>query len=310
MITQLDKIQTITQAITDNISQVIIGKEAVIEKLLICLCAKGHVLIEDVPGIGKTTLVHALSKSLDLDFKRIQFTVDLMPSDITGFNMYHPKHGEFIFQQGAIMSNLILADEINRSSPKTQSALLEVMSEQQVSVDGQTYEVPSPFMVLATQNAIEYLGTFPLPEAQLDRFLMKIKLGYPNLSEEKQILELDSQKAIKDKLTTLLSKDDVLWLQEQVDDVECHDSIKNYIVEILAATREHDKITVGASPRAGQMLLKASKAKALLNGRNYVVVDDVKSLVIDVLAHRMSAPSDVNLSSELTNILKAIVAPK
>ncbi|NLC42177.1 MAG: MoxR family ATPase [Erysipelothrix sp.] len=310
MIEQVERFNELATAINDNISQVIIGKEEVVEKLLICLCAQGHVLIEDVPGIGKTTLVSALAKSLDLDFKRIQFTVDLMPSDITGFNMYHPKRGEFIFQKGAIMTHMVLADEINRSSPKTQSALLEVMSEYQVSVDGQTYHLPKPFMVLATQNAIEYLGTFPLPEAQLDRFLMKIKLGYPLAQEEMEILELDSLDRIEHNLKTLLSIDEVLWMQQQVPKVECADSIKKYIVNLLNATRNHPDLTVGASPRAGQMLLKASKAKALLKGRSYVVVDDVKSLVLDVLAHRMSANQEVNIRDILSDIMSKVEAPK
>lgn len=310
-----ERLSNIAKAIEENISQVIIGKQNVVEYLLISLIASGHVLIEDVPGIGKTTLVSALAKSLSLSFKRIQFTTDLMPSDITGFNLYHPRDQEFVFQEGAVMANLVLADEINRSSPKTQSALLEVMQENQVTVDGKTYPMEEPFMVLATQNAIEYLGTFPLPEAQLDRFLMRIHLGYPNTEEEMLVLDLDSQDIIDNKLTQVADRADVLWLRSQLKDVYCQPEIKEYIVSLLQATRNHPSLSLGASPRAGQMLLRGAKAKALLKGRDYVTVDDVKSLVVVVLAHRLSLDAkvqtqDITTDTVLVQILESLKAPK
>lgn len=310
-----ERLSNIAKAIEENISQVIIGKQNVVEYLLISLIASGHVLIEDVPGIGKTTLVSALAKSLSLSFKRIQFTTDLMPSDITGFNLYHPRDQEFVFQEGAVMANLVLADEINRSSPKTQSALLEVMQENQVTVDGKTYPMEEPFMVLATQNAIEYLGTFPLPEAQLDRFLMRIHLGYPNTEEEMLVLDLDSQDIIDNTLTQVADKTDVLWLRSQLKDVYCQPEIKEYIVSLLQATRNHPSLSLGASPRAGQMLLRGAKAKALLKGRDYVTVDDVKSLVVVVLAHRLSLDAkvqtqDITTDTVLVQILESLKAPK
>lgn len=311
MVLEINKFQQVAQQITQSISQVVIGKEEVVEKLLICLLAKGHVLIEDVPGIGKTTMVSALAKTLDLSFNRIQFTSDLMPSDITGFNMYHPQSGEFIFQKGAIMAHLVLADEINRSSPKTQSALLEVMQENQISIDGTTYQLPQPFMVLATQNAIEHLGTFPLPEAQLDRFLMRVRLGYPSYEQEMRILELDSQQVIETNLQTILNRDDILMMQQQVSQVFCHDDIKRYIVNLLDATRHHPKVELGASPRAGQMLLKAAKAKALLSSRDYISVDDVRALVIDVLSHRITLKEQQHSPDEvLVSIMSSLVTPK
>lgn len=311
MVLEINKFQQVAQQITQSISQVVIGKEEVVEKLLICLLAKGHVLIEDVPGIGKTTMVSALAKTLDLSFNRIQFTSDLMPSDITGFNMYHPQSGELIFQKGAIMAHLVLTDEINRSSPKTQSALLEVMQENQISIDGTTYQLPQPFMVLATQNAIEHLGTFPLPEAQLDRFLMRVRLGYPSYEQEMRILELDSQQVIETNLQTILNRDDILMMQQQVSQVFCHDDIKRYIVNLLDATRHHPKVELGASPRAGQMLLKAAKAKALLSSRDYISVDDVRALVIDVLSHRITLKEQQHSPDEvLVSIMSSLVTPK
>ena len=215
--------------IENNINRIMIGKNAVIEELLIALAAGGHVLIEDVPGIGKTTLVSSLARSLNLSFNRIQFTPDLMPSDVTGFNLYNQKTNEFEFQPGAVMKQLILADEINRTSPKTQSALLEVMQEGQVTVDGVTYVLPQPFMVLATQNPVEHLGTYPLPEAQLDRFMLKINLGYPSLDEEVQILRLYDQDEVLDQLSPVAGVDQVLWMREQTRLVHCADSIKYYL---------------------------------------------------------------------------------
>ena len=262
--------------IEENISHVMVGKEDVIRKLMISLAAKGHILLEDVPGIGKTTLVSALAKSLDLNFSRIQFTPDVMPSDVTGYNMYNPAKAAFEFHPGVIMTQLLLADEINRTSPKTQSALLEAMQESQVTVEGQTYELMQPFMVLATQNPIEQVGTYTLPEAQLDRFMLKITLGYPNLNEEMAILGRYSEDNPLDDLKPVASAQDILWLQDQVRYVYVSDAIKRYISILSARTREHPELELGISPRASLMLMHAAKAEALLSGRDYVLPDDAR----------------------------------
>lgn len=279
--------QKISQAILANVNKVIVGKERVIQRLLIALLSGGHVLIEDVPGIGKTTMVHALARALQLDFHRIQFTPDLMPSDVTGFNLYNPKDGEFVFQEGAVMTQILLADEINRSSPRTQSALLEAMQEGQVTVDNTTYPLPTPFMVLATQNPIEHVGTYPLPEAQLDRFMMRISLGYPSIEEEMDIVSLNSDQLLREEVQAAASVEELMWMREQAQSVLISDAVKRYIVDLCRATREHPLIDLGASPRAAQMLLSACRSLALMNGRDYVIPDDVQELIGDVLAHRL-----------------------
>ncbi len=279
--------QKISQAILANVNKVIVGKERVIQRLLIALLSGGHVLIEDVPGIGKTTMVHALARALQLDFHRIQFTPDLMPSDVTGFNLYNPKDGEFVFQEGAVMTQILLADEINRSSPRTQSALLEAMQEGQVTVDNTTYPLPTPFMVLATQNPIEHVGTYPLPEAQLDRFMMRISLGYPSIEEEMDIVSLNSDQLLREEVQAAASVEELMWMREQAQSVLISDAVKRYIVDLCRATREHPLIDLGASPRAAQMLLSACRSLALMNGRDYVIPDDIQELIGDVLAHRL-----------------------
>lgn len=284
--------QEITESIKKSINQVIVGKSEAIDHLIIALSSSGHILIEDVPGVGKTTLVSALAKSLDLSFKRIQFTPDLMPSDITGFNMYNPKLGEFVFQQGAIMSQLVLADEINRTSPKTQSALLEVMQENQVSIDGSTFQLPQPFMVLATQNPIEHVGTYPLPEAQLDRFMLKIKLDYPTVQEEMAILDIDDATEKLELIKPVANVDDILRMRQQVNQVYAADPIKKFIIDISNKTRTHPDLLIGASPRAAQSLLKASRAHALLQNRDYVIPEDVMAMVKPVLSHRLSLKAE------------------
>lgn len=271
-----------------NINQIMIGKAPVIEQLLIALAAGGHVLIEDVPGIGKTTLVSSLAKSLNLSFRRIQFTPDLMPSDVTGFNLYNQKTNAFEFQAGAVMSQLVLADEINRTSPKTQSALLEVMQEGQVTVDGVTYVLPQPFMVLATQNPVEHLGTYPLPEAQLDRFMLKINLGYPTVEEEVAILNLYDEENPLVRLNPVAGADQVLWMREQARLVHCAESVKYYISLLTAETRQHPDVRLGASPRASKMLMQAAKGRALLRGRDFVRPDDVQLMATAVLSHRLT----------------------
>lgn len=278
-----------------NINQIMIGKSAVIEQLLIALAAGGHVLIEDVPGIGKTTLVSSLAKSLSLSFTRIQFTPDLMPSDVTGFNLYNQKTNAFEFQAGAVMSQLVLADEINRTSPKTQSALLEVMQEGQVTVDGVTYVLPQPFMVLATQNPVEHLGTYPLPEAQLDRFMLKINLGYPTVDEEVAILNLYDEENPLIRLNPVAGADQVLWMREQARMVHCAEPVKYYISLLTAETRQHPDVRLGASPRASKMLMQAAKGRALLRGRDFVRPDDVQAMAGSVLAHRLTLKPESRL---------------
>ena len=304
---QPQKFQQLAHAIKNNIQKVIVGKDEAIYQLIIALSSDGHVLIEDVPGIGKTTLVSALARSLELSFKRIQFTPDLMPSDITGFNYYNPKDGEFVFQEGLIMSHLVLADEINRTSPKTQSALLEVMQEQQISIDGHTLVVPQPFMVLATQNPIEHVGTYPLPEAQLDRFMLRIHLDYPTHQEELSILEIQDAQELLKQIQPIATKNDVMWMREQVKLVYADQKAKSYIVNLVNATRNHPDLVIGASPRAAQSLLKASKAQALLNGRDYVIPDDVMRLAISLLGHRLSIKAEkISLTTSVESVLSDI----
>ena len=258
--------QTILQAIRDNIGRVLIGKQEAIDLLLTALLCRGHVLIEDVPGVGKTTLAQAFAHSLGLSFQRIQFTPDVLPSDITGFNLYDLKRGVMDFHPGAIMSQVILADEINRSSPKTQSSLLEVMQENQVTVEGVTYPVPQPFMVLATQNPIEYAGTFPLPEAQLDRFLMRIQLGYPEHFEEIKILQQHLKPPQVSDLAVVAGQAVIEELQAQCDAVQVSYPVMEYIARIIERTREHEAIALGISPRGSIALMRAARAWACLQG--------------------------------------------
>ncbi|WP_308539780.1 MoxR family ATPase [uncultured Murdochiella sp.] len=273
--------------VLSSIGHVVVGKEVPAKKMLICLLAGGHVLLEDVPGIGKTTLVHALAKSVRLDFQRIQFTPDLMPSDVTGFNMYNPKTAEFEFREGAVNTQILLADEINRSSPRTQSALLEAMQEGQVTVEGVTYPLPKPFMVMATQNPVENVGTYPLPEAQMDRFMMRISIGYPSVEEEMEIISTNAMRRIQKDVNVVAEKEVISWLREQIPQVEVTEEVKRYMLDITRKTREEDLIELGVSPRAGQMLFSAAQTLALLNGRSYVVPEDVQALVHDVLDHRI-----------------------
>lgn len=307
--------QNLAEKLTSNIGKVIAGKSDTIELIVIALLAGGHVLIEDVPGVGKTTLVSALAKSLEMSFQRVQFTPDLMPSDITGFNLYDPKEQRFVFHPGVVMSHIVLADEINRSAPRTQSSLLEVMQEFQVTVDGITYPVPQPFMVLATQNPIEFAGTYPLPEAQLDRFMVKLDLGYPSREEEIEILEQDTQQILHEALIPVATAQDIQIFKSNVDIAHASHGIKAYVVDLCSKTRVHRQIKVGASPRASQMLLRASKVRALLKGRNYVIPDDVIALSRPVLLHRLNSGqdqllTDIDADAVLTEILAALPVPK
>lgn len=306
--------QKLIKDIQENIEKVIVGKSEVIRLILIALLAGGHVLIEDVPGVGKTTLVSCLAKSLNLSFKRIQFTPDILPSDIIGFTMYNLKTGEMEFKPGMIMSQVILADEINRTSPKTQASLLEVMEERQVTVDGKTYPVPQPFIVLATQNPIEYIGTFPLPEAQLDRFFIKVSIGYPTKRDEMFILSRFQTQNPLDDLKPVADAQQILELQQQVRHIHVAEAIKEYIAELVACTREHKDLTLGASPRGAIALMRASQAYALLEGRDYVIPDDVQKMVIPVLSHRLILKPEARLREMtaeriLRSILNSVYVP-
>ncbi len=281
--------------IVENIEKVIIGKRKVVELAIISLICNGHVLIEDIPGVGKTSLVSALAKSINASFKRIQFTPDILPSDITGFSIYNHKTEDFEYRPGAIMSQIILADEINRTSPKTQASLLEVMEENQVTIDGTTYKVPKPFMVLATQNPVEYMGTYPLPEAQIDRFFLKITIGYPKKEEEADILARFQYGSPMEKLRPVAESSDILEIQELVKKVHVDQSLNRYIVEITSSTRKHGDVTLGSSPRGSLALFRAAQAWAFYSRRNFVLPDDIKKMAVPVLCHRILISQEAKL---------------
>ncbi len=291
-----------------NISKVMIGKKETIESLLVALIGGGHVLIEDVPGVGKTLIAKTLAKSIGGVFKRIQFTPDLLPADITGFNVYNQQTAAFTFQPGPVMANVLLADEINRTVPRTQASLLESMEEHQVTVDGATRKLPEPFFVMATQNPIELEGTFPLPEAQLDRFLLKINLGYPNPDEEIDIMERFQEDDPLLSLTPVLHPSDIVSMQEKRKKITAARPIKRYIAEIVGATRNSAHFRFGASPRGSLGLMRAAQALAAVRGRDYVLPDDVKHLAIPVLAHRLILKDQEKLKGEsATEFLQKIV---
>lgn len=294
--------------ILNNIEKVMIGKTEATRLSLIALLAEGHVLLEDVPGVGKTMIVRALSKSVNATFKRIQFTPDLLPSDVLGVSIYNPKEMEFIFRPGPIMGNILLADEINRTSPKTQSALLEGMEEKSVTVDGVTLKLESPFFVMATQNPIEYEGTYPLPEAQLDRFLLKIKMGYPNPEEEMEVLSRAQKIPPIEGLQPVISLEELRTLQEEVREVFVEETIRKYIVEIANQTRTDKSVYLGVSPRASISLMKASQAHAFICGRDYVIPDDVQYLAPFVFSHRLILKPEAKYQGgEPEEIIRAIL---
>lgn len=300
--------------IINNVEKVIVGKRQAVSLMLVALMCDGHALVEDVPGVGKTSMVSAMARSISASFKRIQFTPDILPSDITGFSMFNAKTQDFDYRPGAIMSNIILADEINRTSPKTQASLLEVMEENHVTVDGITYNVPKPFMVMATQNPVEYLGTFPLPEAQLDRFFLKISMGYPEVNSEVQILKNFRLSNPIDTLAPVATSEDIIAIQNDVKNIFVSDELARYIVDIVSATRTNPNVTLGSSPRGSLCLFRAAQAIALMNGRNFVTPDDIKSIVSPVLSHRIILRHDaklkrVDVQDILDNILQTVKVP-
>ncbi len=279
--------QKVAEGIISNVEKVIVGKRKAVELAVIALISQGHLLIEDAPGVGKTMLARSLAKSITCTFKRIQFTPDMLPGDITGVSIYNQKTGDFEFRAGPIMAQIVLADEINRATPKVQSALLECMEERQITVDGVTHPIPPPFHVLATQNPIEYEGTFPLPETQLDRFLLRISLGYPTPSEEITIMERQQRVHPIESLQPVADAAGVLMLQETMKQIYVDDLVKKYIVAVVEATRRHASIYLGASPRGSLALFRTTQARALIQGRDFVLPDDVKALAEPVLAHRL-----------------------
>ena len=274
-------------AVVGNLRRVVHAPDDTLRLVVLCLVAEGHLIIEDFPGVGKTMLAKALARTLDCDFSRLQFTPDLLPSDVTGVNVFDQRTNAFEFRPGPVFTNLLLVDEVNRASPKTQAALLECMQESQVTVDGVSYELQRPFMVIATQNPIEYEGTYPLPEAQLDRFTMRVKLGYPTLAEEARMLDEQTHVPPLDSLEPVADSGDVLRLAAEARDIYVEESLGRYVVALLRATRSDERLYLGASPRAGIALLRVAKARALADGREYLVPDDVKAIAVPVLSHRL-----------------------
>lgn len=291
-----------------QIRKYFVGKEELVENLLVCFFAGGHVLLEDVPGVGKTTLASTLAHSVDCDFGRIQFTPDTLPTDVMGTEIYNMKTGEFEYRKGAIMHQIVLADEINRTSPKVQSALLEAMSEGQTTVGGKKYELPKPFMVIATQNPVEFMGTYPLPEAQMDRFMMKLSLGYPGEEEELRMTANILSGIDMGTIESIMSSNDILDIQEKVTRVIVKPEIQKYAYDIVEGTRNNESFILGASPRALLALIKASQAKAFIDGRDFVKPDDVKALAYVVLGHRLVLTSEAKFAkADVKKLLDAIV---
>ena len=308
------KFQEFRKKVNENVSKVIIGKRHKINKIIVAFICGGHVLLEDVPGLGKTKLARSLSKTMGCDFKRIQFTPDLLPSDLTGIYMYNQKELDFTFKKGPLLSNIVLADEINRATPRTQSALLECMEEKQITVEGNTIPLTSPFFVIATQNPVEQFGTFPLPEAQLDRFFIKLSMGYPNMTEELDMMGRFQQEDPLETLETSVTLEEIKFVQENYNKIHIDKNIKEYILNIITETRASDKVRVGCSPRATLALMRASQAMAAINGRDYVIPEDVKSMAVEVLAHRLVLNNDISYDADqgekiIEDILKKINTP-
>ncbi|MCI0439650.1 MAG: MoxR family ATPase [Chloroflexi bacterium] len=291
----VERVHDMAARLRKNVQKVIVGKDDVIDMAIIALLCRGHILVEDVPGIGKTTLTKALAQSLDCTFKRIQFTPDLMPTDVLGVNFFNQKLSDFEFRPGPIFAQVILADEINRATPRTQSALLEAMQERQATLDGATMPLPDPFLVLATLNPLEMEGTFPLPEAQLDRFMMRLKLGYPSPEEESEILLRFEREAVPPPLSPITGAEELLRMQKLVTAVRVDDAVRGYVVKILQSTRSNASLALGASPRASLALYKTAQARAAIEGRGFVTPDDVKAMAVPVLAHRVILTSNARL---------------
>jgi len=311
---EMNEVRVFLEAITGNVEKVIVGKRPAIELVLISLLCEGHVLIEDAPGTGKTMLARAVAISSGLEFKRLQCTPDLLPSDVTGVSVFNQKKREFEFKPGPIFCNVLLADEINRATPRTQSALLEAMGEDQVTVDGVTYPLPEPFMVLGTQNPIEFEGTFPLPEAQMDRFLMRLSLGYPGLAEENMMMQMQQLAHPIDSLGQVVEKERIPELQRLVRQVQVVDSVRRYILELVHATRDHPALALGASPRGSLALFHSAEALAVLRGRDFVIPDDVKHVAVPCLAHRLVLNPENTLGGEtsagvIEELLRQIEVP-
>lgn len=308
----IEKYVEFREKVIKNVSKAIVGKEKIIELIAISFICGGHVLIEDVPGLGKTLLVKAFAKTIGGSFKRIQFTPDLLPSDLTGINFYNQKLGEFEFRPGPLFANIILADEINRATPRTQSSLLEAMEERQITVDGVTRKLPEPFMVLATQNPVETYGTFPLPEAELDRFFMRIKIGYPTREEEIEIINRNKKQELLDSVDAVVRKEEIDYLKNNFQKVKVSNDVMNYLLDIINATRNSESILLGVSPRGSIALFKASQVYALFNGRDYVIPEDIKYLAPYILNHRIIAVGVTrtkNIYENVNTLLESVKVP-
>jgi MoxR-like ATPase len=310
----ISDVQPFSERLVGNIEKVIVGKRSTVELAVISLLCQGHLLIEDVPGVGKTMLARSLARSLGCSFSRIQFTPDMLPSDVTGVSIFNQVSREFEFRPGPVMAQIVLGDEINRATPKTQAALLESMEERQITVDGVTHTLPAPFMVLATQNPIEYEGTFPLPEAQLDRFLMRVRLGYPGSEDEVSVLERQQYRHPLLDLEQIVEVDELIEMQEVVKGVHTADSVKRYIIDMARHTRDHPEVYLGASPRGSLALYRTSQARAAMRGRDYVLPDDVKALAVPTFAHRIilgpaARLRDLDADQIVKEILREVAVP-
>ncbi|WBW97188.1 AAA family ATPase [Oceanirhabdus sp. W0125-5] len=311
---EIRRFQEFREKVNTNISKVIVGKEDKIDKIIVAFICSGHVLLEDVPGLGKTKLARSLAKTLSCSFNRIQFTPDILPADLTGIYYYNQKEQEFKFRKGPLLSQIVLADEINRATPRTQSALLECMEEHQITVEGNTIKLDKPFFVIATQNPVEQFGTFPLPEAQLDRFFIRLSMGYPTKEEEKNLLKRFMENDPLEELEAVVSLEDIKYVQENYTKVHLNEHIIQYIVNIINETRENLQIELGCSPRAALALMKASQAHAAVNGRDYVIPEDVKDMAVGVLSHRIILKNDIGIGMNaaeeiIQEILDSIEAP-